>query len=221
MNLLRSRFGEKHNIKWRMKVRVNEVKSRQQRTRDSDHSNEQSSRCSKSCSSSSQDSYITTRVGITIPPSHSNAEDNRVILFSIHNDEWKSFQCHHQTALRSNSDGGDDHFKGAVFNVNYKFYGIKKVLDDFKGFESIRHLHLLAASGVVDVKIGGNNVVGGNSDDHFKGAVFNVNYKFYGRKKVLLDDFKAFDSIRHLHLLAASSGGVDVNMGGFTMPKLE
>ncbi|GKB64537.1 hypothetical protein Tco_0920723 [Tanacetum coccineum] len=22
-------------------------------------------------------------------------------LFSIHNDEWKSFQCHHQTALRS------------------------------------------------------------------------------------------------------------------------
>ncbi|GKA09821.1 hypothetical protein Tco_0689254 [Tanacetum coccineum] len=26
---------------------------------------------------SSQDSYITTRVGITIPPSHSNAEDNR------------------------------------------------------------------------------------------------------------------------------------------------
>ncbi|GKD57336.1 hypothetical protein Tco_1290723, partial [Tanacetum coccineum] len=31
---------------------------------------------SKSCSSSSQDSYITTSVGITIPPSHSNAEDN-------------------------------------------------------------------------------------------------------------------------------------------------
>ncbi|GJX63801.1 hypothetical protein Tco_0296701 [Tanacetum coccineum] len=28
----------------------------------------------------------------------------RVILFSIHNDEWKSFQCHHQTALRSNGD---------------------------------------------------------------------------------------------------------------------
>ncbi|GJT08764.1 putative reverse transcriptase domain-containing protein [Tanacetum coccineum] len=26
---------------------------------------------------------------------------NKVILFSIHNDEWKSFQCHHQTALRS------------------------------------------------------------------------------------------------------------------------
>ncbi|GJW88929.1 integrase, catalytic region, zinc finger, CCHC-type containing protein [Tanacetum coccineum] len=25
----------------------------------------------------------------------------RVILFSIHNDEWKSFQCHHQTALRN------------------------------------------------------------------------------------------------------------------------
>ncbi|GJS70069.1 retrovirus-related pol polyprotein from transposon TNT 1-94 [Tanacetum coccineum] len=79
-----------------------------------------------------QDSYIMTRVGITIPPSNSNAKDNshkvvrlginpmiqpepedlpkdnpkleiavlRVILFSIHNDEWKSFQCHHQTALR-------------------------------------------------------------------------------------------------------------------------
>ncbi|GJT98442.1 hypothetical protein Tco_1093960 [Tanacetum coccineum] len=45
--------------------------------------------------------HHTTSVGITIPPSYSNAEDNRVILFSIHNDEWKSFQCHHQTALRS------------------------------------------------------------------------------------------------------------------------
>ncbi|GJX91842.1 hypothetical protein Tco_0345168 [Tanacetum coccineum] len=32
---------------------------------------------SKSCSSSNQDSYITTRVGITIPPSYSNAKDNR------------------------------------------------------------------------------------------------------------------------------------------------
>ncbi|GJX92899.1 hypothetical protein Tco_0347485 [Tanacetum coccineum] len=31
---------------------------------------------SKSCSLSKQDSYITTRVGITIPPSYSNAEDN-------------------------------------------------------------------------------------------------------------------------------------------------
>ncbi|GJW47713.1 hypothetical protein Tco_0079359 [Tanacetum coccineum] len=35
---------------------------------------------SKSCSLSKQDSYITTRVGITIPPSHSNAEDNSVEL---------------------------------------------------------------------------------------------------------------------------------------------
>ncbi|GJS41883.1 hypothetical protein Tco_0566926 [Tanacetum coccineum] len=31
---------------------------------------------SKSCSLSKQDSYITTRIGITIPPSNSNAEDN-------------------------------------------------------------------------------------------------------------------------------------------------
>ncbi|GJW94832.1 hypothetical protein Tco_0174504 [Tanacetum coccineum] len=31
----------------------------------------------------------------------------RVILFSIHNDEWKSFQCHHQTALRSNGGNGN------------------------------------------------------------------------------------------------------------------
>ncbi|GJZ73607.1 retrovirus-related pol polyprotein from transposon TNT 1-94 [Tanacetum coccineum] len=35
---------------------------------------------SKSCSLSKQDSYITTRVGITIPPSHSNAEDNSEVL---------------------------------------------------------------------------------------------------------------------------------------------
>ncbi|GJZ47949.1 hypothetical protein Tco_0601781 [Tanacetum coccineum] len=30
-----------------------------------------------------------------------SARTFRVILFSILNDEWKSFQCHHQTALRS------------------------------------------------------------------------------------------------------------------------
>ncbi|GKA34659.1 retrovirus-related pol polyprotein from transposon TNT 1-94 [Tanacetum coccineum] len=29
-----------------------------------------------------------------------SARTFRVILFSIHNDEWKSFQCHHQIALR-------------------------------------------------------------------------------------------------------------------------
>ncbi|GJS49432.1 hypothetical protein Tco_0599553 [Tanacetum coccineum] len=38
--------------------------------------NSQVQSCSKSCSLSKQDNYITTRVGITIPPSNSNAEDN-------------------------------------------------------------------------------------------------------------------------------------------------
>nr|GEZ45281.1 RNA-directed DNA polymerase, eukaryota [Tanacetum cinerariifolium] len=53
-----------------------------------------------------------------------------------------------------NSDGGDDHFRGAMFNVNYRFYGSKKVLlDGFKAFDSIRHLHLLAGC-AVDLKIG-------------------------------------------------------------------
>ncbi|GJR56698.1 hypothetical protein Tco_1407219 [Tanacetum coccineum] len=39
-----------------------------------------------------------------VSPTHypcDSARTFRVILFSIHNDEWKSFQCHHQTALRS------------------------------------------------------------------------------------------------------------------------
>ncbi|GKG11565.1 hypothetical protein Tco_0342965 [Tanacetum coccineum] len=46
-----------------------------------DHSNEQSSSklVPKVVPYSSQDSYITTRVGITIPPSYSNAEDNMQI----------------------------------------------------------------------------------------------------------------------------------------------
>ncbi|GJV27820.1 retrovirus-related pol polyprotein from transposon TNT 1-94 [Tanacetum coccineum] len=37
------------------------------------------------------------------PVQHSRTKHihTRVILFSIHNDEWKSFQCHHQTALRT------------------------------------------------------------------------------------------------------------------------
>ncbi|GJT07998.1 hypothetical protein Tco_0842460 [Tanacetum coccineum] len=37
-----------------------------------------------------------------------SARTFRVILFSIHNDEWKSFQCHHQTALRIHKDGDGD-----------------------------------------------------------------------------------------------------------------
>ncbi|GJU12829.1 hypothetical protein Tco_1135225 [Tanacetum coccineum] len=43
-----------------------------------DHINEPSSSklVPKSCSCSRQDNYITTRVGITIPPSHNNAEDS-------------------------------------------------------------------------------------------------------------------------------------------------
>nr|GFA61344.1 hypothetical protein [Tanacetum cinerariifolium] len=62
------------------------------------------------------------------------------------------------TYINSNSDGGDDHFRGAMFNVNYKFYGSKKVLlDDFKASDSIRHLYLLAG-GAVDLKIGGGAV---------------------------------------------------------------
>ncbi|GJZ89475.1 retrovirus-related pol polyprotein from transposon TNT 1-94 [Tanacetum coccineum] len=37
-----------------------------------------------------------------------SARTFRVMLFSIHNDEWKSFQCHHQTALRIHKDGDGD-----------------------------------------------------------------------------------------------------------------
>ncbi|GJR23809.1 hypothetical protein Tco_0972336 [Tanacetum coccineum] len=37
-----------------------------------------------------------------------SARTFRVILFSIHNDEWKSFQCHHQTTLRIHKDGDGD-----------------------------------------------------------------------------------------------------------------
>ncbi|GJT35971.1 retrovirus-related pol polyprotein from transposon TNT 1-94 [Tanacetum coccineum] len=58
------------------------------------------------------DTRKTTSGGNTVPssqavnksPTHypcDSARTFRVILFSIHNDEWKSFQCHHQTALRS------------------------------------------------------------------------------------------------------------------------
>ncbi|GJV82335.1 hypothetical protein Tco_1522233 [Tanacetum coccineum] len=55
--------------------------------------------------------YLVSRIGINPmiqPEPEDLPKDNpkleiavlRVILFSIHNDEWKSFQCHHQTALR-------------------------------------------------------------------------------------------------------------------------
>ncbi|GJY08520.1 hypothetical protein Tco_0375574 [Tanacetum coccineum] len=45
---------------------------------------------SKSCSLSKQDSYIKTRVGIIIPPSHSNAEDNRHEEFDPKNSQTPS-----------------------------------------------------------------------------------------------------------------------------------
>ncbi|GJR72881.1 hypothetical protein Tco_0085246 [Tanacetum coccineum] len=48
-----------------------------------------------------QTSFISQAVNKS--PTHypcDSARTFRVILFSIHNDEWKSFQCHHQTALR-------------------------------------------------------------------------------------------------------------------------
>ncbi|GJR00179.1 retrovirus-related pol polyprotein from transposon TNT 1-94 [Tanacetum coccineum] len=47
----------------------------------------------------------------------------RVILFSIHNDEWKSFQCHHQTALRKAQDEED---KRLPTNYDLKAFQIKQ-----------------------------------------------------------------------------------------------
>ncbi|GJZ27295.1 hypothetical protein Tco_0571548 [Tanacetum coccineum] len=47
---------------------------------------------------------VTNSQAVNKSPTHypcDSARTFRVILFSIHNDEWKSFQCHHQTALRS------------------------------------------------------------------------------------------------------------------------
>ncbi|GJX93814.1 hypothetical protein Tco_0348400 [Tanacetum coccineum] len=47
-----------------------------------------------------------TKIELTLEQSQQGVSNDvlprtfRVILFSIHNDEWKSFQCHHQTALR-------------------------------------------------------------------------------------------------------------------------
>ncbi|GJR77172.1 reverse transcriptase domain-containing protein [Tanacetum coccineum] len=35
----------------------------------------------------------------------------RVILFSIHNDEWKSFQCHHQTATGGSEDNQEPTYR--------------------------------------------------------------------------------------------------------------
>ncbi|GKA96690.1 retrovirus-related pol polyprotein from transposon TNT 1-94 [Tanacetum coccineum] len=52
----------------------------------------------------------------------------RVILFSIHNDEWKSFQCHHQTALRVAKlllDNGKLHKENEHLKQTYKDLDLK------------------------------------------------------------------------------------------------
>ncbi|GJU37164.1 hypothetical protein Tco_1185518 [Tanacetum coccineum] len=61
-------------------------------------SKERSYRTVLQCHSHEADSQAVNK-----SPTHypcDSARTFRVILFSIHNDEWKSFQCHHQTALR-------------------------------------------------------------------------------------------------------------------------
>ncbi|GJT29315.1 retrovirus-related pol polyprotein from transposon TNT 1-94 [Tanacetum coccineum] len=46
-----------------------------------------------------------------------SARTFRVILFSIHNDEWKSFQCHHQTTLRRPYALSWKPYQGDSFNL--------------------------------------------------------------------------------------------------------
>ncbi|GJR27064.1 hypothetical protein Tco_1103296 [Tanacetum coccineum] len=56
------------------------------------------------CSTPVPSTSILRSQAVNKSPTHypcDSARTFRVILFSIHNDEWKSFQCHHQTALRS------------------------------------------------------------------------------------------------------------------------
>ncbi|GKB72064.1 reverse transcriptase domain-containing protein, partial [Tanacetum coccineum] len=94
---------------------------------------------SKSCSSSSQDSYITTRVGITIPPSYSNAEDNRQ---SIPKANWQEFG-----SIRGRS--GDQEPHGTRDNEGYR----RNVHD------SVRDKHE-AESQKMHLRGGGRHVLG-------------------------------------------------------------
>ncbi|GJV21211.1 hypothetical protein Tco_1370231 [Tanacetum coccineum] len=55
----------------------------------------------------------------------------RVILFSIHSDEWKSFQCHHQTALREQASTAGNYVKEILPKLNlpdyiYSSYTVKR-----------------------------------------------------------------------------------------------
>ncbi|GJY82914.1 hypothetical protein Tco_0496290 [Tanacetum coccineum] len=56
-------------------------------------------------------------------------ETFRVMFFSIHGDEWKSFQCQHQTALRSNTSAGNP-VKEILLQLNLPDHG--SVLTDLK-----------------------------------------------------------------------------------------
>ncbi|GJT95365.1 hypothetical protein Tco_1090883 [Tanacetum coccineum] len=74
---------------------------------------------SKSCSSSSQDSYIMTRVGITIPPSHSNAEDNRpttiVVDETVYEERGDSVERDATTATSLDAEqGGSTRYQEAI-----------------------------------------------------------------------------------------------------------
>ncbi|GKB08906.1 retrovirus-related pol polyprotein from transposon TNT 1-94 [Tanacetum coccineum] len=92
--------------------------------------------------------YLVRRIAVDKSPTHypcDSARTFRVILFSIHNDEWKSFQCHHQTALRIHKDGDGMLIQPEVGSLPHARHGLVRGLPKLK-FEK-DHLYSACAMG--------------------------------------------------------------------------
>ncbi|GJY57394.1 retrovirus-related pol polyprotein from transposon TNT 1-94 [Tanacetum coccineum] len=81
----------------------------------------------------------------------------RVILFSIHNDEWKSFQCHHQTALRSVIN---ELTSGEIVSLNF----IESIKEARSRVQDL-------TSGSIDLALNVDNVFQANDCDAFDSDV--------------------------------------------------
>ncbi|GKA57124.1 hypothetical protein Tco_0756312 [Tanacetum coccineum] len=120
-----------------------------------------------------------------------SARTFRVILFSIHNDEWKSFQCHHQTALRSYALSWKP-CQGDPLNLPYHRYSIYTVKRSY-GTEGYIKMEKVDASFPAEQSIQDEQSIASGQDTRPQGGKDDQDegineFKELGRKRRSLKD---------------------------------
>ncbi|GJW93880.1 hypothetical protein Tco_0173552 [Tanacetum coccineum] len=111
----------------------------------------------------------------------------KVILFSIHNDEWKSFQCHHQTALRSVIN---ELTSGEIVSLNF-IESIKEARSRVQDLTSGEIVSLNFIESIKEARSRVQDLTSGEICLRFMGKRTNVNAMSRGSTKV--DESKLCD----------------------------